>query len=553
YTWKNSTFEAPAMGSLVVYETLLRDFLAAHDWKTLTDTLGYFQRLGVSAIELMPFSEFEGNESWGYNPSFYFAPDKYYGPKNDLKRFIDSCHSRGIAVIQDMVLNHSMGQSPLAILYWDNANNRPAADNPWYNATSPNTAYSWGSDFNHESAATKAFVSRVVSYWLDEYKVDGFRFDFTKGFTNTVGDGWAYDASRISILKRIADTIWQHNPQAYVILEHFTDNAEETVLTNYGMAVWGNLNYAYGQASMGFNSGWDLTWISYKYRGFNNPNLVGYMESHDEERQMYRNLNWGNSSGDYNIRDLATALSRVELTSTFFIPIPGPKMIWQFGEMGYDYSIDYNDRVGNKPIRWDYLDVMSRERLFLTFAALNKLKTTEPAFSSTEYFTDLANKVKLISINDEDMDVRIVGNFDVVSNTGVVNFSRTGTWYDYFSGEMMNVSQTNTTFTLAPGEYHIFTTKALETPDRPNSIRPVNAGQESLLVYPNPASDLLMVETGGKEGSLCLFNMNGQKVLEQMARDFSGQLRIGSLSPGAYLLIFTDRDGGRSFARVMKQ
>ena len=57
----------------------------------------------------MPFNEFEGNDSWGYNPDFYFAPDKYYGPKNTLKEFIDSCHSKGIAVIMDIALNHSFG------------------------------------------------------------------------------------------------------------------------------------------------------------------------------------------------------------------------------------------------------------------------------------------------------------------------------------------------------------------------------------------------------------------------------------------------------------
>ena len=77
--------------------------------------------------------EFDGNLSWGYNPSFFFAPDKYYGSKDALKGFIDECHSRGIAVILDMVLNHTHEDSPLAQLYWDQANYRPAADNPWLN------------------------------------------------------------------------------------------------------------------------------------------------------------------------------------------------------------------------------------------------------------------------------------------------------------------------------------------------------------------------------------------------------------------------------------
>jgi 1,4-alpha-glucan branching enzyme len=92
-----------------------------------------------------------------------------------------------MAVIIDMVLNHSYGQSPMVRLYWDNQLSRPAANNPWYNTVSPNPVFSWGYDFNHESIHTKNFVDRVNKFWIKEFKVDGFRFDFTKGFTNTRG------------------------------------------------------------------------------------------------------------------------------------------------------------------------------------------------------------------------------------------------------------------------------------------------------------------------------------------------------------------------------
>ena len=98
------------------------------------------------------------------------------------------------------------------------------------------------------------------------------------------------------------------------------------------------------------------------------PNLVGYMESHDEERLMYKNLQFGNSNGNYNIKNLSTALGRIKLVSPFFILVPGPKMIWQFGELGYDYSINYpsgtsNDRVTAKPIKWDYYSDSDRKTI----------------------------------------------------------------------------------------------------------------------------------------------------------------------------------------------
>ncbi|RYE15975.1 MAG: 1,4-alpha-glucan-branching protein, partial [Sphingobacteriales bacterium] len=237
YNWQVNNFNRPDKRNIMVYEMLLRDYLAAHDWKTLTDTLNYLSRLGVNTIQLMPFNEFEGNLSWGYNPDYYLAPDKYYGPKNELKAFVDSCHKRGIAVVMDIALNHSFGLSPMVQLYFDGVNNRPAANNPWFNPV-PKHAYNVGYDMNHESLATRYFTSRVITHWLTEYKLDGFRFDLSKGFTqNQTCDGngancdegamAAYDLSRINIWKRYYDTMQLKSPGTYGILEHFANNDEE--------------------------------------------------------------------------------------------------------------------------------------------------------------------------------------------------------------------------------------------------------------------------------------------------------------------------------------
>ena len=222
YPWAEIDFERPDSRDLVIYELLIRDFIAAHDYKTLTDTLGYLERLGVNAIELMPINGFEGNECWGFNPSFYFSPDKYYGPKNDLKRFIDEAHGRGIAVFMDVVLNHAYGQCPLVRLYLEDM-----SLSPWFNQQALHTDYYWGYDFNHEAQATEDFVDRFLSYWLMEYRVDGFRLDFTRGFTNKYGSSGSRDPSRITILKRIYDHIRSVDPTAYVILEHLVDDNNE--------------------------------------------------------------------------------------------------------------------------------------------------------------------------------------------------------------------------------------------------------------------------------------------------------------------------------------
>ena len=186
-----------------------------------------------------------------------------------MKAFIDSCHARGIAVIMDIVLNHCIGQSPLVQLYLDHYGSDQIymkIPNPWFNASSPNPSYKWGADFNHESTYTQKLVDRVTEYWLTEYNIDGFRFDFTKGFTNTTGEGTAYDAPRINILKRMASKVWTVNPDAYVILEHFAENSEEKELSGYGMMIWGNINYNYTEAAMGYP--FDLTNVSYHARAW---------------------------------------------------------------------------------------------------------------------------------------------------------------------------------------------------------------------------------------------------------------------------------------------
>ncbi len=552
YVWKHADYTPPVKENAVIYEILIRDFLAKHDWKTLTDTLNYFSKLGVTALELMPVSEFEGNESWGYNPSYYFAPDKYYGPKNDMKAFVDSCHSRGIAVIMDMVLNHSYGQSPLAQLYWNSALSRPAADNPWYNETSPNTAYSWGNDFNHQSLETKAFVDRVTSYWMTEYKVDGYRFDFTKGFTNTSGDGGAYDASRIVILKRMADKIWEVNPNAYVILEHFADNSEETILANYGMMIWGNMNSNYNEATMGYNEAGksDFSRVSYKNRGWQKPGLVGYMESHDEERLMFKNLTYGNLSGTYNIKEKPTALSRIELAAAFFITVPGPKMLWQFEELGYDISIDFNGRIGNKPILWNY--ITENPRLNPVFSSLIHLKTEEPAFASSDYAISFAGVVKRLEINDPDMDVRIIGNFGLISQSANPSFSQTGSWYEYFSGEELVVTNVTDPFALLPGEYRIYTTKKLISPAIPNGLKENAIIENGIIMYPNPVEDLLYVERKSEISLVKVMDIGGRIIKTLQPNASSVKVDFSDLSSGIYFVVVED-GGSRMVQKIVKR
>ncbi|MEZ4686909.1 MAG: alpha-amylase family glycosyl hydrolase [Bacteroidia bacterium] len=467
YQWQTTGFTPPKVTDLVVYELLVRDFSEEDNYQAVIDRLDYLEELGINALQLMPVMEFENNDSWGYNPSFMLAPDKYYGTPEKLKELIDKCHARGIAVILDIVLNHQFGQSPMVRMYWDFANNRPAANSPWFNPEAKHD-FNVGYDMNHESQSTKDFVNRVVHHWIEEFHIDGYRFDLSKGFTqkNTLGNvgAWGqYDANRVALWKAIADTIWSIDPDSYVILEHFADNSEERELGNYGMLLWGNSNHNYNEATMGYHTDSDFSWISYKNRGWATPNVMGYMESHDEERLMYKNLQFGNSNPGtgYNIKDLETALARMELAGTFFFTIPGPKMVWQFGELGYDVNIDFNGRIGRKPVRWEYFENPARQRLYKIWGALAKLRRAEPAFETQNFSLDVGGSMKRISLNHPDMNVTVLGNFDKSTGNITPNFQQVGTWYEYFSGDSISVANTTTPISLAAGEYRLYTTKRL--------------------------------------------------------------------------------------------
>jgi glycosidase len=550
YTWQASGYQPPDKSKLVIYELLIRDFIAKHDFKTLTDTLSYLDDLGVNAIELMPVSEFEGNLSWGYNPSFYFAPDKYYGPKNDFKAFVDSCHKRGIAVIMDMVLNHCNGQSPFVQLYLDYYGSDQIymkLPNPWFNASSPNPVYKWGADFNHQSVATQNLVDRINAYWLTEYNIDGFRFDFSKGYTNTPGDGSSYDASRITILKRMAGKIWSVKTGAYVILEHFAPDSEEKELANYGTMLWSNNNYNYGEAAMGYTS--DLTYASYLGRGWTVPNLVSYMESHDEERLMYKTITYGSVSPDYNIRNQKIALKRMELDALFFLTVPGPKMIWQFGELGYDISIDYGGRISEKPILWDYYSQPERHRLFLFYKVLNNLRKNHPVFTTTSFTYSLSSPLKRLQLCGTDMCVNILGNFGVTQSSIDPAFIQTGKWYDYFSGDSITVSDVNAQISLEAGEYRLYSTVRLPSPDLILDIEDnVLPGSEVLLTaYPNPSEDvfnfLIQNDIPGPV-TITILDMTG-RIIRQMNTEASrseiitwdGKSANGSEAPEGFYIV----------------
>ena len=563
YNWDASySYSRPPKEDLVVYELLVRDFSEKRSFTDVIERLPYIDYLGVNAIQLMPVTEFDGNESWGYAPDFFMAVDKYYGTKNELKRLIDSCHSRGIAVISDVVFNHAFGQSPMLKMYFDPTAGefgQPSAQNPWFNqiATHP---YSIGFDFNHESGATKYFVKKVLKHWLQEYKLDGYRFDLSKGLTqNNTGsniNAWSnYDQSRIDIILDYASSIRQTDANAYIILEHLGAFNEESVYANNGLMLWGKGTDYYNEATMGYLNGQNqnLYNTTPQYRGWGNYGLLSYMESHDEERLMYKNIEYGNSTATYNTREINTALKRMAAAAAFFIPLPGPKMIWQFGELGYDVSItDCGDgtfssdcRTSNKPLRWEYFQDSSRRELFDVYRKLIYLKKTQPQMRDLGLFMDLGQYEKVIRFTGNDFNCVIAGNFDVVGQEMNPGFPFGGKWYDYLSGDSLDLNNPGNAFSYAPGEFHVYLDRRIIPPANAFPIEPVSINiveeLDQISVFPNPFNESISIRINGEHkqtGEFVLRDLTGRIAIQSNSFNLDSenqfQLNTSSLNAGIY-------------------
>ena len=445
YQWTATNYERPAENSLAIYELLIRDFTEAGSINAVTAKLDYLDTLGVNAIELMPIQEFDGNDSWGYNPCFYFATDKAYGTDEAYKYFIDECHKRGIAVIVDVVFNHATGQHPYAKMWWDAGANKTNSQNPFFNVDAPHN-WSVFHDFNHTYIETVNYFDDVLEYWLEEYNVDGFRFDLTKGFVQNPGnyDAGGYSAERIGILKHYAETIRSVDQDAYIIFEHFCDQSEENELYNsVGALCWNNnQRNGYKQSVLGYTGS---SFADFKKGRVNN------IETHDEERIAYDAVKYAQSWA----KPWDVLTKRLQAAYAFHFLTPYPKMMWQFGELGYDVSIEENGRTGRKPVRWNYFENANRKALYDAMSKVISWRTDHEEYYGQDNVT-----VHTWSVGDAQMGgkvlvmdkVIVVANFKDAESTTSVNVPSAGEWTNLMTDEKVQLGSSHS-FTLGASDY----------------------------------------------------------------------------------------------------
>jgi hypothetical protein len=249
------------------------------------------------------------------------------------------------------------------------------------------------------------------------------------------------------------------------------------------------------------------------------------------------------------VQELDIALQRAGLSAAFLFTIPGPKMIWQFGELGYDYSINYDCRTCPKPVRWDYFEDHRRKYLYDVYSALANLKTSYDVFKTTDYELDVYGPQKTVTLHGEAMDALIVGNFDVHAAELVAEFPQTGYWYDYITGDSLNVESTEQAISLQPGEYRVYTSERITASGLNVSVPEQQHKDVITAIYPNPSDDIFNITLNpDREATISVkvFDLYGR----HLATLFEGKKPAGTMSltwnpqghhpKGAYLIKVND-------------
>ncbi len=572
YNWQVQNFNKPKKEDLIIYEVLVRDFDADRNYQDLIDKIDYFKNLNINAIHLMPVMEFEGNESWGYNTSHHMALDKYYGTEDKLREFIDTCHQNGIAVILDLVLNHAFGRSPMVRMWMSDPDNNgfgdPTSANPYFN-TQAMHSYNVGYDYNHQAPRVRNYVKRVIKHWVEDFKIDGFRWDLTKGFTQNCPPGPTqesctngYHQDRVDVLREYADYAWSLDNTHYTIFEHLGQDGEEQQWANYrlndghGIMMWGKMTNEYNELTMGQNGNKNFDRMGHLSRGFTEPRLLGYPESHDEERLMYKNLAFGNTSNSsHNVQNLNVALSRMSALAAVSVMVPGPKMIWHFGDLGMENSIftcsngttnfpgdgDGNGdcKLDTKPQpQWvnDWLNDAVRSEVYADWARLHQLKIDEAVFEGDYSITSgsFTPRIDVFDTNIPTSELRnviILANFDVVNQTVNTNFPDgvTSTWYDLMDPTgNTTVSDNTETISIPAGQFRIFG-------NQPSTLSIQDAELIGFKVYPNPTSTAFNVNAN--VSNIEVYSLTG-KLVKSFKGDFtqSDNFDISNLNTGMYIV-----------------
>ena len=446
YQWQSGAFTCPNWNELVLYEMHPGTFNVPDGSPpgTFTDAiqrLGHLQSLGVNAIALMPVSEFAGDLSWGYNPAHPFSVESAYGGPDALKAFVDAAHQRGMAVLGDVVYNH-WGPSDLDLWQYDGWNINGGGGIFFYQDSRASTP--WGPRPDYGRTEVRSYVRDNALMWLDEFRMDGLRFDGTKFI-------------------RLQDYEGPEIPDGWLLLQQCNDAADAAfpgkimIAEDLGENSW--ITRATGAGGAGFDSQWDGAFafpvrsaleaasdasrdmnavrdaVRKQFNGSAQQRVI-YTENHDEVangRTRVPEAIWPGNAGSWASRKRSTLGAALVMTS------PGIPMIFQGQEFLEDGWFTDTD-----PLDWSkattYSGIVAQYRDLIRLRRNLDGTTRGLTGNSTNVF-HVNNSAKVVAYHRWQSggpgdDVVVVANFSATSFPVYrIGMPRSGTWRIRFNGD----------------------------------------------------------------------------------------------------------------------
>ncbi len=370
FVWTDQAYTTPELDDLIVYEAHVEQF--NDTFQGLIDRLVYLQSLGVNCIELMPVTSPKLDFDWGYGPLHYFAPSTNFGGPSGLRQLVDAAHASGMAVILDVVYQHVDPTFAYAKVYADVSDTpgAPAVSNPMVGGVGP-----FGPELDFTQVFTQQYLAQVNQFWLDEYHVDGFRYDeVTDLYVGPTDSGYAklaYDTYRYSF----GAPRFQPDPQGYSRIIQCAEalwRAPEVLRQTYTNCAWQNQLLQLAEAIAGGTAVTaDLPHTLDPFFGAQYPgtktvvNSAGnpvempvapfqYLNSHDHSHLSVFTGTVG--SGDWAPGD-RSVFWRLQPLVIALYTCQGIPMLWEGEEFNDDFHLPDNGsaRIGlRRDAHWEY-------------------------------------------------------------------------------------------------------------------------------------------------------------------------------------------------------
>ncbi len=392
YVWRSTNYQRPPLKKVIAYELNIAEFVGGYynlpqgqigTFLQLAAAMPYFDSLGINALELMPVNDYgsigRSGFSWGYDLSHHFALEPAYGTPRDFKVLVDSAHARGIAIIIDAVYNHLNDPGPL----WQMQPNEATSQ---YFKLCSDLRYNedqlcFFRDMDHWTPETQEYFYEVNKMWIDAYRVDGFRYDYTQGI------GWNITEPTKGILGWANRTDQEYQGRIYQIAEHLPESPALIYYSgltsgwhdSFRDEVFDEARFANRTLDRIENLVIDLA----GYPGNDQPSSptsyadrTGPMNAnvnHDEQSLIYEMIT-------YQGVTLANALLRDKLYATLMFASVGIPMLWE----GMEFSAprgwtDGNQRLSYRPVEFNLYPTPRGQSHYTWYKKLIQQRKRNPA------------------------------------------------------------------------------------------------------------------------------------------------------------------------------